>query len=377
MESIPDRFFDPLAPDVIADPYVAYRQLREHDPVYWHAQLDSWVITGYEPCRRVLGDTTAFGSDFRRIGEDVPPAHLSIQSLDPPEHGAIRHVLVAALHEQPPAALGRDVATIVADRLAALPHGVVVDLIPEFARPVARDTIERFLGVPLPDGPEFEELSHAIVRSMDSGLEPDRAGPGAAARAELSRLIEKWMPDAPADGFVGAVMRARNGVPEALVANSLRTVLHAGYESVSRLLGNVLGRIVRDGLAPDPALADELVRLDGPVQADARVCVADTTVGAHVVRKGQVLILMLAAANRDPAVFPQPDAVDGTRGRGMHLGFGRGAHACLGAALGSQQLQEVLRALRDRAVKLSAAGPPRLDRTATLRGLTALPVTIG
>ncbi|BCY10845.1 cytochrome P450 [Actinoplanes sp. L3-i22] len=377
METIPDPFFDPLSADVIADPHVAYRRLRDRDPVYWHAQLDSWVITGYEQCRQVLGDVAAFGSDFRRVGADVPPAHLSVQSLDPPEHGPIRHLLVTALREQPPAALNRDVAAIVADRLAALPRdGAVVDLVPAFARPVARATIERFLGGELPDGPEFEKLSNAIVRSMDAGLAPDRAGPGAAARAELSAMIEKWLADPPENGFLGAVRRAKEDVSEAVVANSLRTVLHAGYESVSRLIGNALGRLARDGLRADPGLADELVRLDGPVQADARVCVRETRVGAHVVREGQILIVMLAAANRDPAVFPDPDRVDGGRARGVHLGFGRGAHACLGAALGLRQLQEVLRALRDGGITLVPAGPPRLDRTATLRGFSSLPVRL-
>ncbi|MEU3192751.1 cytochrome P450, partial [Streptomyces sp. NPDC006992] len=93
-----DPLYDPLAPEVIAAPHDTYRRLREHRRIYWHAQLDSWVLTGHAECRKVLGDTTAFGSDFRRVGEEVPDAQLSVQSLDPPEHSAVRHLLVSALH---------------------------------------------------------------------------------------------------------------------------------------------------------------------------------------------------------------------------------------------------------------------------------------
>ncbi|MGW1062075.1 cytochrome P450 [Micromonospora rubida] len=380
--------YDPLAADVIADPYPFYHRLREHDPVYWHGQLDSWVLTGYEECRQVLGDTGHFGSDFRRCGVDIPAAQLSIQSLDPPEHGAIRHLLVSALHAQPAQAAERRLTATAEALLAALPRDGAVDLIPGLARPVALRTVAEFLGVAPPAGPAFEEMSNAIVRSMDAGLEPERAGPGNQARGALAHLLTQWLAEPAADGYLAAVLRARQSaddVPPEVLANSLRAVLHAGYESVSRLLGNVLARIATSedtagmigaaggDLAP---LADELIRLDGPVQADARVCVRDRELGGHTVRRGEVLVLMLAAANRDPKVFVDPDVVDVTRRRGVHLAFGRGAHACLGAALGTQQLIAVLKALHATGTWFRCAEAPRYERTATLRGLAALPVHV-
>ncbi|MFI5957438.1 cytochrome P450 [Cryptosporangium sp. NPDC051539] len=381
-----DPIYDPLAPDVIADPFPFYRRLRDADPVYWHAQLDSWVVTGYDPCRQVLSDTTAFASDFRRSGEDVPSARLSIQSLDPPDHTAVRHLLVSVLRERSPAGLDASIAALMADTLAALPAGgATVDLVRDLARPVAFTTITAFLGVRLPAGPEFEEMSHAIVRSMDAGLDPGRATAGDQARSALSEIITRWLSDRSGAGFLAAAARQHeqgSGVPLPVLANSLRAVLHAGYESVSRLLGNVLGRLTADAppwarTAVDAArLTDELLRLDGPVQADARVCVQDTLLGEHLVRRGDVLVLMLAAADRDPAVFPAPDAVDLTRGRGRHLAFGRGAHACLGAALGTQQLSALLTAVGETGTRFVPAGAPRHDDTATLRGLASLPVRL-
>ncbi|WP_326686421.1 cytochrome P450 [Streptomyces sp. NBC_01795] len=409
-----DPLYDPLAPAVIAAPHPYYRRLRQHKRVYWHAQLDSWVLTGYAECRQVLGDTTAFGSDFRRVGEDIPEAQLSVQSLDPPEHGAIRHLLVSALHARSPASMAEATARLAERQVAGLrDSGRPVDLVSEFARPLALRTMCGFLGVEPPDGPWFEEMSNAIVRSMDAGLDPARAEPGTKARGELSRMVGDWLETAGGDGFLGAARAARDstapaadrgstpcaagedtpGVPETVLANSLRAVLHAGYESVSRLLGNALARLVAEpallapvgggapskgGAPPEAldALVDELLRLEGPVQADARVCVSDTDVGEERVRRGEVVVLMLGAANRDPEVFAAPDTVGLNRRRGVHLAFGRGAHACLGAAFATLQLRAVLSALGDAGLVLTARGPAVYEPTATLRGLRSLPVSV-
>ncbi|MEU2603370.1 cytochrome P450 [Streptomyces albus] len=383
-----DPFYDPLAPEVIAAPHVAYRRLREHQRVYWHEQLDSWVLTGYAECREVLGDTSSFGSDFRRVGEDIPDAQLSVQTLDPPAHGAIRHLLVSALHARSHTEVTGTAARLAATRMAGLRNaGRPVDLVGEFARPLALRTMCDFLGVTAPDGPWFEEMSNAIVRSMDAGLDPSRAAPGNKARAELSRMVAEWLETAGPGGFLGAARSARErnpGVPMAVLANSLRAVLHAGYESVSRLLGNALARLVAEPGLPAraaaeerlDALVDELLRLEGPVQADARVCVAERELAGRRIRRGEVLVLMLGAADRDPEVFPEPDSIDLTRRRGVHLAFGRGAHACLGKGLATMQLRAVLEQLIEAELEFAPAGPAEYERTATLRGLRTLPVFV-
>lgn len=388
MDTPQDAMYNPLSPEAIADPYVFYHRLREKNPVYWHSGLDSWVVTGHGECRQVLGDTAAFGSDFRRVGEDTPEALLSVQSLDPPEHGRIRHHLVAALHEQPASAMADRVSETASAHVARLGEmSRPVDLISDLARPVALRSVCGFLGVETPDGPHFEEMSNAIVRSMDSGLEPERAAPGILARNELSRMVGEWLESAPDDGFIGATRRAVQADPHvsrSLLENSLRAVLHAGYESVSRLLGNALARLVANpallseatGSLRLDALADELIRLDTPVQADARVCVTDGSLGGERVRRGDVAILFLAAANRDPLVFPRPDIVDMNRPRGLHMSFGRGAHACLGSMLAIMQLRAVLSALQSSKLAFEPAAPGVYERTATLRGLSSLPVSV-
>lgn len=132
--AVRDPSYDPLAPSVIPDPYPFYRKLRETNSVHWHEFLDSWVVTGYAECRQVLGDTPNFSSDFRRIGVEIPDTQLSVRSLDPPEHGTIRHLLVSALHEQPLAAVGQQFATIAARQLSELSaHPGTVDMVSRFA----------------------------------------------------------------------------------------------------------------------------------------------------------------------------------------------------------------------------------------------------
>lgn len=388
MDTLQDPVYNPLSPEAIADPYIFYRRLRENSPVYWHSVLDSWVVTGYGECRQALSDVAAFGSDFRRVGEETPDALLSVQSLDPPEHGRIRHLLVSALREQPLSAMADHVSEITTSQMVSLSEkSRRVDLISDLARPVALRSMCRFLGVEAPDGPYFENLSNAIVRSMDSGLEPERAAPGVQARDELSRMVGEWLSGATDDGFIGAARRALHADPHvsvSLLENSLRAVLHAGYESVSRLLGNALARLVASpellseatgGFRLD-ALADELIRLDTPVQADARVCVTDRFLGSERVRRGDVVILFLAAANRDPAVFARPDMVDLSRPRGLHMSFGRGAHACIGSGLAIMQLRAVLSALQSAELAFEPAAPGVYERTATLRGLSSLPVSV-
>ncbi|MGW7538455.1 cytochrome P450 [Amycolatopsis sp. NPDC054798] len=382
-----DPYYEPLDPRVLADPHPYYRRLREAHPVYWHGMLGSWVVTEHAAGRQVLADPACYASDFRRAGIEVPAASVSLQRLDPPEHTGIRRLLISALHQVPQRAMAEHLRATMTSRLRALAGDRPADLVWGFARPVALDTISRYLGVQPPDGEEFECYSNAIVRSMNAGLDPSRAEPGNRARAELSELVAGWLADENETGFVAAASRARRLRPDIsadLLANSLRAVLHAGYESSSRLLGAALLRLARrPGLldlasGPDGAddLADELARLDGSVQADGRMCVADGELGGQRIRRGDVVIVLLAAANRDPAVFPSPDKVNPRPRRGLHLGFGRGAHSCLGAALVTLQLRTLFDCLRDNGITLTLAGCPVWEDTATLRGLTSLPVQV-
>ena len=376
-----DAIYQPLSSRVLRDPYPVFHRLRSSGSVRWHAHLDSWVVPSHSACVDVLERPNVFASDFRRLGEHVPDEALSVQMLDPPEHTPIRHLLAAAMRERDVRSLTDDVRRIVGERLRATDDTATFDFITAVARPVALDTISYALGMRAPNGAEFEAVSNAIVRSMDGGLDPARVQPGVAARRTLAAWVERWMDEA-SDGLLGYVgtHRGEYDVSAALVANSLRAVLHAGYESVSRLLGNAVAVMVGQpevltacARVPVAAAVDEFVRYDPPVQADARGCVTDAEIAGHPVRRGDVVILLLGAANRDPAVFQQPDSFVPDRSPNRHLGFGLGVHACLGAHLARAVLHALLEALLTDDRMLVAAGIPVREPTATLRGLTSLP----
>ncbi|MFC6937940.1 hypothetical protein ACFQHO_51805 [Actinomadura yumaensis] len=216
--------------------------------------------------------------------------------------------------------------------LAALGEGPA-DLVAGLAEPVALGTITEFLGIPAPDPEWFVPMSHTIADGMDAGLWPETDEPAVRARAELAELAGGWLDDPPAHGLVGYVASRElpPGLERAVLLNSLRALLHAGFESCARMLGNALAALLAlpDGVErwrrADPARAvDELIRFDAPVQADARVCVAAATVGGTPIEPGQVMTLLLGAANRDPARFEDPDEIRFDRAPNPHLGFGRG-----------------------------------------------------
>ncbi|XVS62219.1 cytochrome P450 [Actinosynnema sp. CA-299493] len=382
-----DPIRDLITPRALRDPASAWEPFRRREGLWWSETLDSWVAASLDDCSTVLADTERFCSDWRRLGDDTPDSALSVQTLDPPEHTAVRALLVHAFRALDWDRLRRRMADNVERRLAALADRPSFDFTGEFAGPLALDTITDVLGVTLPDRRRFAAISADIVDSMDYALRPDTVEPGRAARSALAELAGRWL-DEPTTGpgvvRYLAAHRATTEVSGTVLRNSLRVILHSGYESASRLLGNALlacldtpGALatLADGVT-DPAL-QELVRCAGPVQAEARGCVRDTDVNGHPVRRGEIVTVLIAAANRDPRAFDGPDTLRLDRHPNHHLGFGRGAHACLGAPLALLLTRTALGALARHHRPPRPLGEPVFRRNATLRGLDRLDLRWG
>jgi cytochrome P450 len=372
-----------LDPDVLRDPYPAYRRLREHAPVAWDADISAWVVTGYPECVTVLRDNESFCSDWRRLDEPTPRSMLSIQSLDPPEHTAIRRPMLEAFRALEGDRLEQEISDGVHDLLGNAARRASFDFVAEFAEPLALRTVTYLLGVPTPEREWFLPVSHAIVDAMDASLRPEFYEPGLAARAELTALTSTWM-DAPgAHGVLAQIANsgARAAIDRDILLNTLRAVLHAGFESGSRFLATGLLALLRTppGLrsGADVPAANELARYAGPVQADSRGCVRDVTLAGQPVSKGQVVTLLIGAANRDPRAFDQPEFLRLDRAPNHHLGFGRGAHACLGIALALQLARVTFTALGHDYPNVRLTAEPQFRPNATLRGLERLEVTLG
>ncbi|MEV8438244.1 cytochrome P450 [Actinosynnema sp. NPDC051121] len=371
-----------LSPRALRHPASAWEPFRRREGLWWSEVLGSWVAASLQDCSTVLADADRFCSDWRRLGEDTPDAALSVQTVDPPEHTAVRALLVHAFRTLDWDGVRRRLADNVEHRVAALADRPSFDFMAEFAAPLALDTITDVLGVDPPEGHGFHGISADIVDSMDYALRPETVEPGRVARAALAELAGRWLDrPVPGRGVAGHLAAHRDAEPvdELVLRNSLRVVLHSGYESAARLLGNALLACLDfpgswDALAggvTDTAL-HELVRYAGPVQAEARGCLQDTEVNGHPVRRGEVVTVLIAAANRDERVFDDPDSLRLDRKPNPHLGFGRGPHACLGAPLALLLTGTVLDALTRRHRPLRLLAEPQFRRNATLRGLDRL-----
>jgi hypothetical protein len=369
--------FAPLSASMLADPHAVYARLRAEDPVHWHDQLSAWVVTRHDDCARILKDTGTFGSDPRALGKPIPPSVLSLQTLDPPEHTAVRRRFLEVVRRQE----GDTWATMAqraADEVVAGLHGVV-DFVRDVAEPLALQAVCTLYGIAFPaDHERFRTTSRTMILGMDAGLDPARREPALAARDVLNTMIAGWRAQAREGGVLATV----DAGDDRVLRNSLRAVFDAGYSTTSNLLSNSVlwltshGAWTGDELSRlDERATDELVRLAGPVQVVSRHCKSDVDLRGRRIRRGDVVIVVLAAANRDPEVFESPDTADFTRSPNPHLGLGRGTHSCFGGHLGRQLLLALLRALRHTA-RIEAAGPPTRRPTATQRGVDHLPIRV-
>lgn len=367
------------------DPYPVYALLRETSPVCWSDLIGSWVLARYEDCAAVLHDPSKFASDWRRIGEEIPEPMLSVQLLDPPEHTGIRHLLVDAVRELDYASLERRIAAEVHVRLEKLRGQGPFDYTAEFAAPLALSTITAVLGCPPVDPAWFFPISQTIVDGMDAGIWPETDEPAVQARAELAGLTGTWLTYPRTEGMVGhiAARAADCGIARPVLLNSLRAVLHAGFESAGRLLGNGLAGLLAEPGAlarlahSDPVQAvEEIVRFAAPVQADGRACLAETRIGDCVVAPGDPVTILLGSANRDFSRFARPDTLDFARSPNPHLGFGRGAHSCLGRALAVLQARVVFSTIATEYPQIQAVGEPVYRRNLTLRGIATFDICI-
>jgi cytochrome P450 len=373
------------APEALRDPSSVYSGLHRDRPMFWHEGLQSWMVSRHDACRAVLRDSARFASDWRRIGGDLPPAAINIQSLDPPAHTPVRHLLLDAVRYVDDDAVVRELERQATGVLGALAQRSSFDVVTEFAEPVALSTTARLLGVPEPDLATFRPVADAITDGMDAGVWPQLAGPATAAKGELAALADGWLADTPPTGIVGHLARRADtcGIERSVLANTVRVALHAGFTSAAKLLSlgawTLLSR--PEGLsrftAADPTAAtDELVRFTSPVRAVARVCLVDTPLAGTTVRAGEVVTLLLGAANRDPVRFPDPDALQLDRTPNPHLGFGFGAHACLGSWLATLQAQVCFGILAAQHPEAHTTGRPAFRRNLTLRGLRHLPAAL-
>ncbi|HTG20982.1 MAG TPA: cytochrome P450 [Reyranella sp.] len=395
--SLADRFFvEAMSPAFREDPYPHYERFRGPAPLLRVADT-IWFALGHADVTALLRHprmSTDESHATTEIGQSGPNAikSQSLLFMDPPDHTRLRNLVARAFTPRRIEGLRTATQAITTELLDSMgPDGGPVDLIQAFAYPLPVRVICRLLGIPEADEAVFTGWSRGIARSLDPTIlrSPEIDAAIDQARSELRAYLGDLLAfrrKTPGDDLLSglaAVDADGDRISSGEVLSLAVLLLVAGHETTVNLIGNGVLALLRapEQLAllrrsPDlvGAAVDELLRFDGPVQITQRVATEDMEVVGCQVRRGDEILLVLGAANRDPAIFAEPHRLDVTRDARRHVGFGGGIHHCLGAVLARMETQIALAALLDRFGRIELAGTPVRRPTFTLRGLESLPV---
>ncbi|MCK2242061.1 MULTISPECIES: cytochrome P450 [unclassified Crossiella] len=378
-----------------ADPYPLYEEIREAGPLV-RSRFGFYVGAGHELSARLLRDER-FGMPGphgvfpqRAATEPVHPIEDSFLMMDPPDHTRLRRLVAPWFTSRTMARRAEEIERIVADCLDEFEDAGEVDLIPLFANRVPVQVICDLLGVPAPEHERFRGWANRIAPAFDgvnSVGEFERLRQVMLELQEFFTELIAFRRRHPAEDMLSGLVHAKVDGESLSTKDLLATsglLLLAGFGTTVNLIGkgalgllthpDALGHLRRDpGLAA--AVVEETLRYDPPVHLTSRFARKDAEVAGFRIRRGEQIVLSLAGANRDPAVFDHPDQFDPTRPNAReHLAFSGGIHFCVGAALARLEAGIALRALFQRHPRLELAGAPERGDGRTLPMLTSLPV---
>ncbi len=381
--------FNPLSSALMADPYPIYARLRAKDPVHRLRLVNGWLLTRYEDVDLVL-------RDYRRFSNNMADSTshrtglITLLDYDPPDHTRLRSLVSQAFTPRAIRRLQPRVSALADDLVRqAAREGSEFDLMATVAYPLPVRVIAEVLGVPASDLGLFERWSNQIALNVepivsDAGVERIRQ-----AGRELEEYFEVILRDRrrnPREDMISALLAAEDAgdrLSHRELIMTLILLLVAGNETTRNLIGNGMLALLEhpeqfERLRRRPeqmeSAIDELLRFDPPVQLDSRTALTDGEFGGRRIRKGQILITSIGAANRDPAAFERPDALDIGRSGKSHLSFGRGIHYCLGASLAVREAKAAFTSILRRFPTLRLAAAPTRRKQAVLRGLAELRV---
>jgi cytochrome P450 len=391
-----------LEPEVISNPYPLYQRLRTEDPVHWDRFLHTWVVTRYPDVLNVLhsfsADRTPTPAQLTAMGLSGlnPIAEVMVKQMlfmDAPAHTRLRGLASAAFTPRRIELLRGHIQEIIDGLLDKVQARGQMDMIEDFAAPMPAIVTAEMLGVPTEDHTDLKKWS-ATFAEMLGNLQhnPDVIPAVLESTNKLTTYFQDAIDKArqhPREGLIQAFMNAEiegdRLSDEEIVANCIITMV-GGQETTTNLIGNGLLTLLRnpeqltqlrDDSSLIPSAVEELLRYESPSQHTGRIAREDVQIGDRQIRKGQSVVAIMAAANRDPDRFPDPDRLILDRSDNKHLAFGWSSHFCFGAPLARMEGQIAFETILRRLPNLEAApGPPLTWRNNSgLRGLTALPVT--
>lgn len=396
--------YDPALPEARSDPFPLYKRLREEDPVHWSEALDAWVLTRYDDVVAVLRDSRFSADRSRarnRLAQEAmaaaeeyggPGRANTLLTSDPPEHTRLRLLISRAFLPRAVEKLRPHIQEIADQLLDEAPEPGRLDVLMDYAYPLPLIVIAELMGVPAEDRAQFKRWSDDIVATLGGSFSSpglmERAARSGHEISEYFREVIAQRRKQPKQDLVSVLVAAADEGDDLSEGQLLATcivALIAGSETTRNLIANGMLALLRnpdqleklwsDSSLVEPAV-EELLRYAGPVQCTARVAMEDLEIDGHAVEAGQVVFTMVAAANRDPAHFADPERLDITREHNYHVAFGSGIHSCLGQPLARLEAHIAFSTLARRIPN------PRLATEALewgpsfiLRGVKSLPIT--
>jgi len=386
------NFFDP---GVIADPFPYYEQMHHEGEVIRNDLFGAWMVPAHRHALAILKSPATFSSvGIAQMATDRVDAFGGAPTMlftDPPDHERLRGVVQRAFVPKSVSQLEPRVREIVDELLAPVRDGEPFDMIEQLAYPLPVIVIAEMLGVSSEDRPLFRSWSNALVNGLNEASTAEDQERSRVAAEELRAYFRSEIAArraAPRDDLVTRMVEANvDGTlsDEELLASCV-LLLVAGNETTTKFIGTMALYLaehpeVRADLVADPSKTakgfEEMIRLVGPAQSTMRVARADTEIGGTAIAEGEMIFVVLGAANRDPSVFPDPTRADIDRWPNAHLGFGHGIHFCIGAQTARLETQVAFEQLLRVAPEYELAVPAaelRYSPSYFLRGLESLPV---
>ena len=371
------------------NPYAIYDRMRR-DGTLLPTRRGNWVTTSHRVCDAVLRDRRFGVRPAGSSADDLPPDNLSFLDMNPPDHTRLRRFAQPAFSPKQIAGYGPRIEATVGRLLDQVVAARQFDLMSALASPLPIAVITDLLGVPDSDADEFARHGAVIASALDGIRSLSHAARLHAASQGLAALFDNLFAlrrREPADDVVSRVVAADGDqVKPAEMVPICNLLLIAGFETTVNLIGNAVNALLDhrehwEALCAEPdALAakavEETLRFDPPVQRTYRVALERLELEGKQVRKGQYVVTLIGAANRDPEVYPGPDRFDIHRvPTTEHLAFSSGIHYCIGQPLARLEATIALRLLAERMPGLRRAGRPRRRNSNTIRGPIHLPVS--
>jgi pimeloyl-[acyl-carrier protein] synthase len=397
--------YNPFAPGMLGNPYEMYRALRENDPIHRSEMMESWVLTRYDDIDKLLTDSrfsadrskarTRFAQMMEEQQANYGPMSTAQTMLtsDPPDHTRLRKLVSKAFTPRAVENLRPRIQEIVDFLLSEAGKRGEFDIVHDLAYPLPVIVIAEMLGVPPEDRARFKEWSDKVVATLGGPFTPPEVLESARVAIDelaeyLGNVITERRAEPKEDLISGLIASEEGGqvLSEEEIFATCILLLIAGNETTTNLIGTSMMALFRnpdqmERLRKDPTLirsaVEELLRYAGPVHGTGRVPKEDVEIAGHTFHEGEMVFGLLAAGNRDPAHYENPEVLDIARNPTDHLALGDGIHFCLGAPLARAEAQIAIGSLVQRFAKLRLLDEePEWGGTFIIRGPKRLNVSV-